>query len=165
MTITMVTSSYPRFPATRRPPSWNQSRPASRRAATRCTWSRPRTRCGVGEHQRRRPLHLYRYAPSPRLNTFGYATAMRADVRLPALGDRGRAARGNRRLAAGAAGATRYRRDRGARTLGHSERRDCGSSGRCSSPSSACMAPTCSSPNATRPPVSLPAPRSGAPRG
>lgn len=40
-------------------------------------WARPATEQGV-------TFHLYRYAPVPSLNVFGYAGALRADVRLRA---------------------------------------------------------------------------------
>ena len=106
-------------------------------------------------------FHFYRYAPLRALNVFGYAAAMRADVRL-----RGAAyVAAPLALAAGWRTARRGRaaasRDGHARPLGHSRRRD----GRrwrrrrCRS-SSACTAPTSSSPRRSRRRAS---PRGGVP--
>src|SRR4051812_26216793 len=79
----MVTSSYPRFPgdsvATFMEPIATGVAASGHQVHVVAPWT-PLWRRGTfdsGVH-----FHLYRYAPSPRLNTFGYATAMRADVRL-----------------------------------------------------------------------------------
>lgn len=81
--VVMVTSSYPRFPGDS---VGTFMEPIARAVAARghevhvvAPWhplmNRPAEDHGVR-------LHLYRYAPHPALNVFGYASAMRADVRL-----------------------------------------------------------------------------------
>jgi len=89
----MVTSSYPRFPGdivgTFLEPIAHAGI-ASRRAR--------RSRRGTLAPVLRRPsreegvsFHLYRYAPHPSLNVFGYAGALREDVRVAVVGVGGRA--------------------------------------------------------------------------
>jgi glycosyltransferase involved in cell wall biosynthesis len=82
MTITMVTSSYPRFPGDS---VGTFMEPIATGVARRghdvhlvAPWHPEwRRRDADGVH-----FHLYRYAPVPSLNVFGYAGAMRADVHL-----------------------------------------------------------------------------------
>ena len=81
--IVMVTSSYPRFPGDS---VGSFMEPIAQGVAARGhevhvvapwhpKWERPKAERGV-------QFHLFRYAPIARLNTFGYAEGMRADVRL-----------------------------------------------------------------------------------
>ena len=82
-TVVMVTSSYPRFPGD---PIATFMEPIARGVAVRGhdvhvvapwhpAWRRPSVEGDVR-------FHLYRYVPFPSLNVFGYAAALRADVRL-----------------------------------------------------------------------------------
>jgi glycosyltransferase involved in cell wall biosynthesis len=83
--VVMVTTSYPRFPGDS---VGTFMEPIARAVAARghrvdvvAPWHplvrRPPEEAGVR-------FHFYRYAPHPSLNVFGYAAAMRADVRLKA---------------------------------------------------------------------------------
>jgi len=83
--VVMVTSSYPRFPGDS---VGTFMEPIARGVAARghevhvvAPWhplvNRPSVDQGVH-------FHFYKYAPVPALNVFGYAAAMRADVRLKA---------------------------------------------------------------------------------
>lgn len=83
LVIVMVTSSYPRFPGDS---VGTFMEPIAQSVAARghevhivAPWhplvSRPRHEHGI-------QFHFYRYAPVRSLNVFGYAAAMRADVRL-----------------------------------------------------------------------------------
>ena len=63
--------------------SWNRSRPQSPRAVTKCTsWRRGIPWCRGPQEENGVRFHFYKYAPSRRLNVFGYAAALRADVSL-----------------------------------------------------------------------------------
>jgi glycosyltransferase involved in cell wall biosynthesis len=84
-TILMVTSSYPRFPGDA---IATFMEPIARSVAERGhevhlvapwhpDWRRAAVENGVN-------FHLFRYAPASSLNVFGYAAALRADVRLRA---------------------------------------------------------------------------------
>jgi glycosyltransferase involved in cell wall biosynthesis len=87
-TVVMVTSSYPRFPgdaiATFMEPIAGSISARGHEihvvAPWHPRWNRQSPEGGVA-------FHLFRYAPWPRLNVFGYAEALHADVRLrlPAL--------------------------------------------------------------------------------
>ena len=83
MTITMVTSSYPRFPgdsiATFMSPIATGVASRGHSVHVVAPWH-PRWRREASEGDVH--FHLYRYAPVRCLNTFGYAAALRADVRL-----------------------------------------------------------------------------------
>ena len=82
-TVVMITSSYPRFPGDA---IATFMEPIAKGVAARGhdvhlvapwhpAWRRATREEGV-------TFHLYRYAPAPALNVFGYAGALRADVRL-----------------------------------------------------------------------------------
>ena len=82
-TVVMVTSSYPRFPGDS---IATFMEPIARGVAARghdvhvvapwhAQWRRAASEGGVH-------FHLFRYAPVPSMNVFGYAAALRADVRL-----------------------------------------------------------------------------------
>ena len=84
-TVVMVASSYPRFSGDS---VGSFMEPIARGVAARGhevhlvapwhpKWNRPQVEGGVH-------FHLFRYAPTAALNTFGYAEGMRADVRLRA---------------------------------------------------------------------------------
>ncbi len=83
--VVMVTSSYPRFPgdaiATFMEPIAHgvaaRGRAVHLVAPWNAQWRRADSEDGVH-------FHLFRYAPLPGMNVFGYAAAMRADVRLRA---------------------------------------------------------------------------------
>lgn len=82
-TIVMVTSSYPRFPGD---PIATFMEPIAHGVAARghqvhlvAPWH-PQWRRGVSEGGVH--FHLFRYAPLPGLNVFGYAAALRGDVGL-----------------------------------------------------------------------------------
>jgi len=85
VTITMVTSSYPRFPgdaiATFMAPIAHGVAARGHRVHVVAPWN-PSWRRGEADGDVH--FHLYRYAPADRLNTFGYAGALRADVQLRA---------------------------------------------------------------------------------
>jgi phosphatidylinositol alpha-1,6-mannosyltransferase len=82
-TVVMVTTSFPRFPGDS---VGTFMEPIARSIAERghtvhvvAPWH-PLIRRAPEEHGVR--FHFYRYAPHPALNVFGYAAAMREDVRL-----------------------------------------------------------------------------------
>ena len=83
--VVMVTSSYPRFPGdsvgTFMEPIATSIAARGHEVHVVAPWhplvTRPDEENGVR-------FHFYKYAPSPRLNVFGYAAALRADVRLKA---------------------------------------------------------------------------------
>lgn len=81
----MVTSSYPRFPgdavATFMEPIATGVAALGHDVHMVAPWTPSWQR---GERDGGVRFHLYRYAPSPRFNTFGYAAGLRADVRLRA---------------------------------------------------------------------------------
>ncbi len=83
MTVTFVTSSYPRFPgdavATFMEPIATGVAALGHRVHMVAPWT-PQWRRGAQDGGV--AFHLYRYAPTPSMNTFGYAAGMRADVRL-----------------------------------------------------------------------------------
>ena len=81
--VVMVTTSYPRFPGDS---VGTFMEPIARSVAARghevhivAPWH-PLVARGAVEHGVR--FHFYRYAPVQALNVFGYAAAMRADVRV-----------------------------------------------------------------------------------
>ena len=81
--VVMVTTSYPRFPGDS---VGTFMEPIAQSVAARghdvhvvAPWHPLVTRAPVENGVR---FHFYRYAPLPSLNIFGYAAAMRADVRL-----------------------------------------------------------------------------------
>ncbi len=83
--VVMVTSSYPRFPGdsvgTFMEPIATSIAARGHEVHVVAPWhplvTRPDEENGVR-------FHFYKYAPSPHLNVFGYAAALRADVRLKA---------------------------------------------------------------------------------
>jgi len=81
----MVTSSYPRFPgdavATFMEPIAHGLAARGHQIHVVAPWH-PRWRRAAAEGDVR--FHLFRYAPTAALNVFGYAAALRADVRLRA---------------------------------------------------------------------------------
>ena len=81
--VVMVTTSYPRFPGDS---VGTFMEPIAKSVAARghavhivAPWHPRITRAPEEDGVR---FHFYRYAPHPSLNVFGYAAAMRADVRL-----------------------------------------------------------------------------------
>ncbi len=82
-TVVMVTSSYPRFPgdsiATFMEPIATAVAARGHEVHVVAPWH-PRWRREASEGGVH--FHLFRYAPLPGLNVFGYAAALRADVRL-----------------------------------------------------------------------------------
>lgn len=83
VTVTFVTSSYPRFPgdavATFMEPIATGVAALGHAVHMVAPYTPEWRR---GSHDGGVSFHLYRYAPTPALNTFGYAAGMRADVRL-----------------------------------------------------------------------------------
>jgi glycosyltransferase involved in cell wall biosynthesis len=81
--VVMVTTSYPRFPGdsvgTFMEPIAKSVAALGHAVHIVAPWHPLVTR---GPHEDGVWFHFYRYAPVPRLNVFGYAAAMRADVRL-----------------------------------------------------------------------------------
>jgi glycosyltransferase involved in cell wall biosynthesis len=82
-TVVMVTSSYPRFPgdaiATFMEPIAREVSARGHDVHVVAPWH-PQWRRAASEGDVH--FHLFRYAPVSRLNVFGYAAALRADVRL-----------------------------------------------------------------------------------
>lgn len=83
MTVTFVTTSYPRFHgdavATFMEPIATGIAALGHNIHVVAPWTPQWQR---GSRDGGVDFHLYRYAPTPTLNTFGYAAGMRADVRL-----------------------------------------------------------------------------------
>ena len=81
--VVMVTSSYPRFPGdsvgTFMEPIATSIAARGHEVHVVAPWHPLVTRA---EEENGVRFHFYKYAPSPRLNVFGYAAALRADVSL-----------------------------------------------------------------------------------